>query len=99
MKPEYDFSAGIRGKFYERYRRGWIMEVFPGILIDPAVRFGRACIAGTRVDVATVLGAMAAGDGVDTISTEFALSQEQIRSALAYAAHVLGQPARPPAAE
>lgn len=22
MRPEYDFSKGVRGKYYERYRRG-----------------------------------------------------------------------------
>src|SRR5437868_7285039 len=29
------------------------VEVFPGITMDPDVRFGKPCIAGTRVDVAT----------------------------------------------
>lgn len=29
-------------------------EVFPGITMDPQVRFGKPCIAGTRVDVATL---------------------------------------------
>ena len=64
------------------------MEVFPGISMDPDIRFGKPCIAGTRIDVATIVGALAAGETVDTVATEYALTVEQVRSALAYAAHV-----------
>ncbi|OFW29294.1 MAG: hypothetical protein A3H97_09010 [Acidobacteria bacterium RIFCSPLOWO2_02_FULL_65_29] len=64
------------------------MEVFPGITMDPDVRFGKPCIAGTRMDVATVLGLFAAGETVDTVVAEYALTPEQVRAALAYAAHV-----------
>ena len=27
------------------------MEVYPGITMDPAIRFGKPCITGTRIDV------------------------------------------------
>lgn len=64
------------------------MEIFPGISIDPDVRFGKPCIKGTRMDVATVVGLFAAGETVETVSSEYQLSVEQIRAALAYAAHV-----------
>jgi uncharacterized protein (DUF433 family) len=64
------------------------MEVFPGISIDPEVRFGRPCLAGTRVDVATVVGALAAGESFETVQDEYALSREQVLTALEYAAHV-----------
>jgi uncharacterized protein (DUF433 family) len=64
------------------------MEVFPGISMDPDVRFGKPCIAGTRIDVATIVGALAAGETVDTVAEEYALTAGQVRSALAYAAHV-----------
>jgi uncharacterized protein (DUF433 family) len=67
------------------------MEVFPGISIDPDVRFGKPCIGGTRIDVSTVLGALAAGETIDTVLTEYALTAEQVRSVLAFAAHVTGQ--------
>jgi uncharacterized protein (DUF433 family) len=64
------------------------MEVFPGITMNPDVRFGKPCIAGTRMDVATVVGLVAAGETVETVATEYQLSAEQVRAALAYAAHV-----------
>lgn len=64
------------------------MEVFPGISMDADVRFGKPCITGTRIDVATIVGALAAGETVDTVAEEYALSAKQVRAALAYAAHV-----------
>jgi uncharacterized protein (DUF433 family) len=64
------------------------MEVFPGITMDPDVRFGKPCIAGTRMDVATVIGLVAAGETFETIAKEYELTEGQIRAALAYAAHV-----------
>jgi uncharacterized protein (DUF433 family) len=64
------------------------MEMFPGISMDPDIRFGKPCITGTRIDVATLVGAIAAGETVETVADEFALGVEQVRSALSYAAHV-----------
>lgn len=64
------------------------MEVFPGITMSPDVRFGKPCVAGTRMDVATVVGLIAAGETVETVVSEYQLSTEQVRAALAYAAHV-----------
>jgi uncharacterized protein (DUF433 family) len=64
------------------------MEVFPGISMDPDVRFGKPCLTGTRIDVATIVGALAAGESADTVAAEYSLSIDQVRSALAYVAHV-----------
>lgn len=64
------------------------MEVFPGISMDPDVRFGKPCLSGTRIDVATVVGALAAGESADRIASEYSLRLDQIHTALAYAAHV-----------
>ena len=64
------------------------MEVFPGVTMDPDVRFGKPCLTGTRIDVATVVGAIAAGEAAETVASEYTLTIEQVRSALAYAAHV-----------
>ena len=65
-----------------------LMEVFPGISMDPDVRFGKPCLSGTRIDVATIVGAFAAGESADTVAAEYALSLDQVRAALAYAAHL-----------
>ena len=64
------------------------MDIYPGISMNPDVRFGKPCIAGTRIDVATVVGLIAAGETVETVATEYQLSVEQVRAALGYAAHV-----------
>ena len=57
------------------------MEIFPGISMDPAVRFGKPCIAGTRVDVATVIGDLAAGESFEAVQDDYHLSREQVVAA------------------
>jgi len=64
------------------------VEVFPGISMDPSVRFGKPCIAGTRIDVATIVGALAAGESFETIQEEYGVTRDQVQNALRYAAHV-----------
>ena len=64
------------------------MEIYPGITMDPAVRFGKPCIAGTRIDVATVLGRFAAGDKIEDIREDYQLSHDQVMATLAYATHL-----------
>jgi uncharacterized protein (DUF433 family) len=64
------------------------MEVYPGITMDPAIRFGKPCITGTRIDFATVMGRFAAGDTIDDIQKDYQLTREQVMAALAYATHV-----------
>jgi uncharacterized protein (DUF433 family) len=66
------------------------MEIFPGISLDPDIRFGKPCVAGTRVDVATVVGAIAAGDTAEAVAAELGLSADQVQAALRYAAHLAG---------
>lgn len=56
--------------------------------MNPDVRFGKPCITGTWIDVATIVGTLAAGESVDTVAEEYALTPAQVRTALAYAAHV-----------
>jgi uncharacterized protein (DUF433 family) len=64
------------------------MEIFPGISMDPAVRFGKPCLTGTRLDVATVVGALAAGETFEAVEEAYGITHEQLLAALSYAAHV-----------
>lgn len=71
------------------------MEIFPGISVDAGVRFGKPCLTGTRMDVATVLGALGAGDSFEDVQESYGLTREQILDALRYGAHVAAH--QPPA--
>jgi uncharacterized protein (DUF433 family) len=63
------------------------MSLLDRISIDPAVRFGKPCVRGTRISVGDVLGYLAGGTPEDQLLSEFPqLSREDIRACLAYAA-------------
>lgn len=65
------------------------VDIFPGITANPSVRSGKACLKGTRIDVATVVGALAAGERAEAVEQAYALTREQVLSALRYAFHVV----------
>jgi uncharacterized protein (DUF433 family) len=48
--------------------------------MDPSVRFGKPCIAGTRIDVAD--------DSLEAVQEAYSLSRDQVLAAVRYAAHV-----------
>ena len=57
------------------------------ITVDPEVCHGKACIAGTRVLVTTVLDNLAAGLDSEEIARSYpSVSPEAVRAALCYAA-------------
>jgi uncharacterized protein (DUF433 family) len=59
----------------------------PFIVIDPEIRFGKPCIAGTRISVADILSFLASGMTYEDIIADFPqINKEQILAALAYAA-------------
>jgi uncharacterized protein (DUF433 family) len=66
-------------------------EIAPGITIDKDVRFGKPVLKGTRIDVALILGQLAAGATYDEIIEQYEVSKEGILAALNYAADVLGK--------
>lgn len=66
-------------------------EIAPRIVVDPNIRFGKPVIQGTRVPVDLVLGKLAGGMSVDEIAEEYALTEEDIRAALRYAANLVSQ--------
>jgi len=55
------------------------MEVFPGVSMGPDVRFGKPCLAGTRIDVATIVASLASGRTVEQTGVDYALSIEQCK--------------------
>jgi uncharacterized protein (DUF433 family) len=57
-----------------------------GITIDPAICHGKPVIAGTRVLVSTVLGALAGGDSHAMVAEDYGISPERISEALQFAA-------------
>jgi uncharacterized protein (DUF433 family) len=59
------------------------------IAIDPDVQGGTAVIRGTRVPVAVLVEAVAAGDSVADVAEAYRLSKEQVHFALGYAAYVV----------
>jgi len=64
------------------------VEIFPGVSMDPNVRFGKPCLTGTRVDVATIVADLGAGETIETVQDAYSLSREQVLTALRYAAHL-----------
>lgn len=58
------------------------------ISIDPAIRFGKPCIKGTRIAVSDILQWLASGQSFDEIVLDYpAINDEHIKAALAFAAN------------
>ncbi len=57
-----------------------------GVSIDPAVCHGKPVIAGTRVLVSTVLGALAGGDSNAMVCEDYEITGGQLSAALQFAA-------------
>lgn len=63
------------------------MSLLERISVNPAVRFGKPCVRGTRITVGDVLGYLAGGMTEGDLMSEFPqLSSDDIRACLAYAA-------------
>jgi uncharacterized protein (DUF433 family) len=64
------------------------MEVFPGITMTPNICNGKPCVAGTTVDVATVVGTLGIGKSFTDVQEALNLTYEQVLAALKYASYV-----------
>ena len=63
------------------------MNLLERISIDPAVRFGKPCVRGTRLTVGDVLGVLAAGRSEAELLLDFPqLTHEDVLACLAFAA-------------
>jgi uncharacterized protein (DUF433 family) len=56
------------------------------VTVDPNIQGGRPVIAGTRVPVSRLVGALSAGADFAELREDYGVSDEDIRAALAYAA-------------
>jgi uncharacterized protein (DUF433 family) len=57
------------------------------ISVDPAIRFGKPCVRGTRITVGEVLGILASGDSEAQLLADFPqLTHDDILACLRFAA-------------
>ena len=63
-----------------------MIEITPGIIVTPQIRFGRPVISGARVPVATVIARIASGVSFTEVMEEYEITREDIFNALNYAA-------------
>lgn len=66
-----------------------VVELAPRVVVDPAVRFGKPVIKGTRVPVEMVIGKLAGGLSMEAVASEYGITEDDIRAALRYAAQVI----------
>jgi uncharacterized protein (DUF433 family) len=64
-------------------------EIAPGIVVDPAIRFGKPTIRGTRVPVDLIIAKLSGGMNNQEVAEEYGLTVNEVLAALAYAARVL----------
>ena len=63
------------------------MSLMDRISVDPAVRFGKPCVRGTRLTVGDVLGYLAGGMSEAEVLADFPqLTREDVRACYAFAA-------------
>jgi uncharacterized protein (DUF433 family) len=65
------------------------VELYPGIVSNPAILGGKPIIKGRRIPVALVLGQLAGGATEDSLLRDYGLTPVQIRAALGYAAQIV----------
>ena len=68
-----------------------MQELYPGIVVDPAIRLGKPVIKGTRVPVEILVGKVAGGMTVDEVADEYDVTPDNVRAALGYAAQRLAE--------
>lgn len=63
------------------------MSLLDRIVVDPAVRFGKPCIRGTRLTVGDVLGYLASGMSEAEVLADFPqLTHDDVLACFAFAA-------------
>lgn len=74
-----------------RYDQRMSEDLLARISMNPKVMLGKPVIRGTRITVEIILEKLSAGFSTQEILTDYpALSEEDVRAALAYARQVIG---------
>ena len=82
-----DFACGARPWLGDPFAMDWRER----ISVDPGIRFGKACVRGTRITVADVLGWLSAGVTAEEIVAEYSpITRDDILACLARAAEMEG---------
>lgn len=83
MRPEYDFSGGVRGKYAERYARQLVHS-------HPEIVNGEPVFVGTRVPARSLVEWLVGGHTLDEYLDNFpSVTREQAVAFLEQAAEVL----------
>ena len=68
-------------------RYGFVVSHMQRISVDPAIRFGKPCVRGTRITVGEVLGFLAGGASEAELIADFPqLTHEDVLACLGFAA-------------
>lgn len=62
------------------------MEIFPRIIVDEKICFGKPVVKGTRVPAELVLGKLAGGMTYEEVMDEYDITKDDILAVLDYAA-------------
>jgi uncharacterized protein (DUF433 family) len=68
-----------------------VREIYPGVTVNPLMRFGKPVVRGTRVPVDVLVGQVASGMSVEAVASEYAVTPDDVRAALGYAARRLAE--------
>jgi uncharacterized protein (DUF433 family) len=68
-----------------------VREIYPGITVNPLVRFGKPVVRDTRVPVDVLVGQVASGMSVEAVANEYGVTPNDVRAALGYAARRLAE--------
>ncbi len=80
-------ERGIPVRLYPVTRRQ--VEQAPRVIsIDPRIRFGKPCIAGTRIPTVIIAERHEAGDSIALLAKDYGRSSEEIEEALRYESRV-----------
>ena len=60
-------------------------EIAPGIVVTPDRCSGRPSFRNTRVPVKTVLDALAGGDSLEQVASDYGITHDDIRNAISFA--------------